>query len=75
MGLPLGLGELKKRGIRTGSRHTVVNIMKEHGLDPGPQRGNRTWDGFLKIHVDTLWQGDFVANPMRMWTVKRMVNV
>jgi putative transposase len=33
------LGEMKKLGIQTISRTTVINILKEHWLDPGPQRG------------------------------------
>lgn len=33
-------------------------ILKENNLDPGPQRGEGTWDEFLKIHAQTLWQCD-----------------
>jgi putative transposase len=33
------LGELKKLGVRTISRSTVVNILKSEGIDPGPKRG------------------------------------
>ena len=53
------LGELKKLGVRSVSRNTVKNILKAHGLDPGPRRGVGTWDEFLKIHAATLWQCDF----------------
>lgn len=66
------LGELRKLGI-TISRQTVKNILKEHGLDPGPKQGIGSWDEFLKIHADTLWQCDFVTKPM--WTVKGMVDL
>jgi putative transposase len=55
------LGELKKLGVRSVSRNTVKNILKAHGLDPGPQRGVGTWDEFLKIHAATLWQCDFFS--------------
>jgi len=55
------LGELKKLGIRAVSRNTVKNILKAHGLDPGPRRGLGTWDEFLKIHAATLWQCDFFS--------------
>jgi putative transposase len=55
------LGELKKLGIRSVSRNTVKNILKAHGLDPGPRRGLGTWDEFLKIHAATLWQCDFFS--------------
>jgi hypothetical protein len=48
------LGELKKLGAGTICRSTVVKILKEHGLDPGPKRGEGTWDEFIKIHAQTL---------------------
>jgi putative transposase len=49
------LGELKKLGIGGVSRSTVVNILEQAGLPSGPQRGERTWDEFLKTHAKTLW--------------------
>jgi putative transposase len=55
------LGELKKLGACYVSRNTVRNILREHGLDPGPRRGVGTWDEFLKIHAATLWQCDFFS--------------
>lgn len=55
------LGELKTLGIRSVSRNTVKNILKAKGLNPGPQRGPGTWDEFLKMHADTLWQYDFFS--------------
>ena len=27
------------------------NILKEHGLDPGPEHGTETWDEFLRSHA------------------------
>ena len=60
------LGELKKLGIGGVSRSTVVNILKEAGLPTGPQRGERTWDEFLKAHAKTLWACDFLT--MRLLT-------
>ncbi len=67
------LGELRKLGIKSISRQTVKVILKEHDLDPGPQRGKGTWDEFLKIHADTLWQCDFVSKPM--WTTRGLVDL
>ena len=67
------LGELRKLGIKSISRQTVKVILKENDIDPGPKRGKGTWDEFLKIHADTLWQCDFVSKPM--WTVKGMVDL
>jgi putative transposase len=55
------LGELRKLGVRGVSRSTVVNILKEAGLDPGPKRGTGTWDEFLRIHASTLWACDFLS--------------
>lgn len=60
-GLTRILGELKKLGITTVSRTTVKNILKAHGLEPGPERGAGTWDEFLVRHAETLWQCDFLA--------------
>jgi putative transposase len=54
------LGELKKLRVRV-SRSTVINILKEAGLDPGPKRGKGTWDEFIKIHASTLWACDFLT--------------
>jgi len=55
------LGELKKLGIRSVSRSTVVNILKDAGLDPGPNRGTGSWDEFLMRHAETLWACDFLS--------------
>ncbi|RPI61145.1 MAG: integrase [Planctomycetaceae bacterium] len=54
------VGELKKLGIRNVSRSTVINILKVNGFDPGPKRGEGTWDEFVKIHAKTLWACDFL---------------
>lgn len=42
------LGELRKLGIRSISRNTVKAILKANGLDPGPKRGEGTWDEVLE---------------------------
>ncbi len=55
------MGELKKLGIKPPSRSTIKNILKENGFDPGPKRGKGSWDEFIKIHVETLWQIDFFS--------------
>ena len=67
------LGELRKLGITRISRQTVKNILKAHDLDPGPKRGKGSWDEFLRIHADTLWQCDFVSE--RMWTLRGFVDL
>ena len=40
---------------------TVHKILIEAGFDPGPPRGEGTWDEFLKIHAKTLWASDFLS--------------
>lgn len=62
------LGELKKLKIKPPSRNTIKNILKENRLEPGPIRGEGTWDDFLKRHAATLWQCDFYAK--RVLTLK-----
>lgn len=61
---PASWASCGKLGVQAVSRNTVKNIFKEHGLDPGPQRGAGTWDEFLKIHTATLWQCDFYAKKV-----------
>jgi len=67
------LGQLRRLGIHKITRQTVKNILKEHGLDPGPERGKGTWDEFLWSHAQTLWQCDFATK--RMWTFRGFVDV
>jgi putative transposase len=61
------LGELKKLGICSICRSTVVNILKEAGLDPCPKRGEPTWSEFLNAHAATLWQCDFFSHKALTW--------
>jgi putative transposase len=46
------------------SRQFVANVMRERGFDPGPWRGEKTWDEFLKMHAATLWQCDFFSHKV-----------
>ena len=59
-------GELRKLDIHV-SRQTVVNVMKANNLDPGPKRGAGTWDEFLRMHAETLWQCDFFSKKVWSW--------
>jgi len=61
------LGELKKLHIRSLSRNTVKNILKENGLDIAPKRSEESWDSFIKRHFETLWACDFFTKTV--WTV------
>jgi putative transposase len=64
------LGELKKLGVKV-SRSTVVNILREAGIDPNPERKNGTWHDFIKRHAATLWACDFFTK--RIWTTGGLV--
>ena len=64
------LGELKKLRIRCVSQSTIKNILKEECIKPSPKRGPGTWDEFLIIHVETLWQVDFFSKMI--WTPTRL---
>lgn len=55
------IGELRKVGIKKISRQTVRNILKEEGIQPGPERTSDCWDNFVKRHADTLWGCDFFS--------------
>jgi putative transposase len=67
------LGELKKLGIQSVSRSTVVNILKEAGFDTGPNRGKGTWSEFLERHQKTLWGSDFLS--VKSLTTKGFVDL
>ena len=56
------MGELKKLGITPPSRNTIKNILKEHGVEPAPERKRGTsWETFLKSHWETLGAIDFTT--------------
>jgi len=55
------VGELRKLRILGVGRTTVGTILKEEGVKPSPKRGKGTWDEFIKIHSETLWQVDFFS--------------
>ena len=44
------IGELRKLGIKKISRQTVRNILKEEGIQPGPERTSDSWANFLERH-------------------------
>ncbi len=67
------LGDLKKFGIRTVSRSTVINILREAGLDPGPKHGVGSWSEFLTRHAAKLWASDFLT--VKTWTTREIVDL
>jgi len=67
------LGELKKLGVQKISRSTVIKILKDNGLEPGPRRGEGPWDELLKRHASTLWDCDFFTK--KVWMMTGLVDV
>ena len=61
------LGEVRKLTTVKVSRQFVVNVLKEHGLDPTPRK-ERSWGDFVKAHAATLWQCDFFG--VRVLTIR-----
>jgi transposase len=51
-------GELAALGIKVAAS-TVWEILKEHGIDPAPQREHTTWAGFLRSQSEALLACDF----------------
>ena len=42
------------------ARNTVANILREHGIEPAPERGCKThWRTFLKAHWEVIAAADF----------------
>ena len=59
-------GALKNLGI-TLCDTTVGNILREHGIEPAPERARKTtWKTFLKAHWETLGAVDFTT--IEVWT-------
>jgi putative transposase len=59
-------GALKNLGVVL-SDTTVGNILREHGIEPAPERRKKTtWKTFLKAHWDVLAAADFTS--VEVWT-------
>jgi len=51
------------------ARGTIANILREHGIEPAPERGQRTsWSTFLKAHWEGLAATDFLTVEVMTWT-------
>jgi putative transposase len=49
------------------ARGTIANILKEHGLEPAPERNRKTtWKEFLSRHRDVMVAADFFT--VEAWT-------
>jgi len=59
-------GALCNLGLKI-STTTVANILKDHGIEPAPDRKRQaTWKTFLKAHWDVLASVDFTT--IEVWT-------
>jgi transposase InsO family protein len=60
------LGALANLGHQLG-RGTVANILKQHGIEPAPERSRKTtWKEFLKQHWSVMVAADFFS--IEVWT-------
>ncbi len=49
------------------ARETIRNILKEHGIEPAPERSKRTpWSTFLKAHWDSIAAADLFT--VEVWS-------
>ncbi len=55
-------GELRKLGISTVSRSTIINILKQASMPTGPDRQASSWHEFMRRHAKTLWACDFITH-------------
>src|SRR5215470_13639616 len=59
-------GALANLGHEVG-RGTIANILKEHGLEPAPERNRKTtWKEFLSWHREVMVAADFFT--IEAWT-------
>jgi putative transposase len=59
-------GALANLGHEVG-RGTIANILKEHGLEPAPERERKTtWKEFLSQHREVIVAADFFT--IEAWT-------
>jgi transposase InsO family protein len=64
-------GALENLGHRVG-RTTIASILKDHGIEPAPERGKRmTWSKFLKAHWSVLAAADFFT--VEVWGPRGLV--
>ena len=60
-------GALKNLGHKIG-RNTIKRILREHGIDPAPERGKRMpWAKFIKAHLGVLVGMDFFTVEAVTW--------
>jgi putative transposase len=64
-------GALANLGHEVG-RGTIANILREHGIEPAPERDRHTrWSIFLKAHWERLAATDFLS--VEVHTLKGLI--
>jgi hypothetical protein len=64
-------GALANLGHQVG-RGTLANILREHGIEPAPERDRHTrWSTFLKAHWECLSATDFLS--VEVYTIKGLI--
>jgi transposase InsO family protein len=64
-------GVLKSLG-HVVAPNTIKKILKQHGIDPAPERAKRTtWRQFLRTHTASIAAGDFFSTEV--WTASGLV--
>ncbi len=72
-----GWGHTKIRGALANlglevSRGTIANILREHGIEPAPERSRRTsWSQFLKAHWQVMAAADFFT--IEVWGMRGLI--
>ena len=65
-GYPRIRGALANLGHEV-ARGAIANILKEHGLEPAPERNRKTtWKEFLSPHWEVIVAADFFT--VEVWT-------
>jgi hypothetical protein len=56
----------------TVGRGTIANVLKRNGIEPAPERSQRTtWSTFLKAHWKVFAASDFFS--VEVWTLRGLV--
>jgi len=64
-------GVLKSLG-HVVAPNTIKKILKQHGINPAPERAKRTtWRQFLRTHAASIAAGDFFSTEV--WTARGLV--
>jgi putative transposase len=63
-------GELKKLGHGVSPSY-IRNLMRKHGLPPGPRRQGLSWKQFIQAHLEVTWAADFFTEEV--WTCSGLV--